>query len=248
LNVYSDETPLQIPTPKQLAIRFAGCHMHFAGLLGPETLARTVKAMDAIVGVSMVALLRGLEDERRRHFYGRAGEYREPPHGLEYRVPSSTVLCHPVVTYLCFDLARRARHLGIIRQASGWKASESEVREIVNSCDIDGALAVLRRNKQMLTRVLAEIYGSKSKLAFQLIMNGASSELPIGDMRANWNLEQVTNDVSLRLADWHKRAARAAAAPVAPVVESLATASDSAGTYVYVAPTLATIASVGRRI
>ena len=206
LNVY-DEEPLSIPYPKQLAIRFAGCHMHWGRQLGQHAIKRAVKAMDAIAGVAMVSLLDGLEDERRRQFYGRAGEYRLPAHGIEWRVPSSAVLVHPVVTYLCFDFARMAYSNGIILKAQNWKTSETEVREIVNSCDVKAARKVLVRNRIMLQKLLDGHYGEiVGNFACQLILKGAKELLPTENMIANWLIQSAASpDFSLRICEWHNR-------------------------------------------
>ena len=208
-NIYEGEEPLVIPQPKQLAIRFAGCHMHFSELLGQHALARTIKALDKIAGVAMVSLFEGLEDERRRQFYGRAGEYRTPVHGIEWRVPSSAVLVHPVTTYLCFDLARWARAMGLEFSANRWEAEEDEVREVVNACDVKGARKILARNSEMLREITRRLYdrfqNGSDDLAYALLTEGAAKHLPTEDMIANWSLGQAECKKRLRLSSWKER-------------------------------------------
>ena len=86
------------------------------------------------VAVMFVAALEGLDDPLRRKFYGAAGEYRLPKHGLEYRVLSSAVLSHPILTHLAFDMAR----LTSMYTCSGIElvtAEDERVRDIINNCN-----------------------------------------------------------------------------------------------------------------
>ncbi|HHT9130900.1 MAG TPA: putative amidoligase domain-containing protein [Candidatus Tripitaka californicus] len=116
LNIYPDESPLVVEDTRALLMRFAGYHVHF-GLRGltEEDAVPIVYALDELCGIGMTAALDGMEDGRRRRYYGRAGEHRLPEHGLEYRVPSSVALQHPVLTQLLYHLARTAVRLGALR-------------------------------------------------------------------------------------------------------------------------------------
>jgi hypothetical protein len=82
-NVYGIP-PIAIEDARRLPFRFAGCHFHLGyQFLNDEAVQNAVKAMDAILGVASVALFEGLEDPRRRQFYGRPGEYRRPALGMD---------------------------------------------------------------------------------------------------------------------------------------------------------------------
>ncbi len=155
--------PLEVPSGRALPYRFAGCHMHFAW---PQLHANramrftAVKAMDAIFGTLACSLLAGMDDPMRRNWYGRAGEHRLPSHGIEYRVPSSAILAHPVITNLAFDVARWAGRVGMAGVATKvWPAmSKEQVLDIVNNGNIDEARRVLRTNKAAVMAMIAAIY------------------------------------------------------------------------------------------
>lgn len=78
--------------------RSAGGHLHF-GLMGarPDQAADyphfqpavLVPLLDAILGNTCVMIDTDPKQRIRRRVYGRAGEYRLPPHGLEYRTLSN---------------------------------------------------------------------------------------------------------------------------------------------------------------
>lgn len=105
-------------------LRYAGGHIHLGvpsfknaditqrrsypwALLTGEGRMRTVKMLDVLVGLPLVMLERE-SDRRRREQYGKAGCFRDPDHGIEYRVPSALTILHPSLTNLFLDLARTA--------------------------------------------------------------------------------------------------------------------------------------------
>ena len=71
--------------PKSYLWRSAGGHIHLGCKLDPE---RVVAVMDILLGNTCVLLDRDPLNKKRREVYGRAGEYRTPAHGLEYRTLS----------------------------------------------------------------------------------------------------------------------------------------------------------------
>lgn len=195
LNVY-DLPPIDVQDSRDLLIRFAGAHMHFG--VTPrkgETWIKSIKSLDAVMGMVMTSLLEGLEDPRRRHFYGKAGEYRLPKHGFEYRVPSSALLCHPVVWHLCFDLSRVVVSIGRFLDLDRvWKVKESQVIEIINNVDVKGARKVLERNRGTLADILNKKYTGYTKYPdphkklVPLIMDGAKEHLEVHDLAKVWYL------------------------------------------------------------
>ncbi len=71
--------------------RAAGGHIHIGGL-GAEIMkdrSRLVPILDILLGNTCVMIDRDPGAAERRLHYGRAGEYREPVHGLEYRTLSN---------------------------------------------------------------------------------------------------------------------------------------------------------------
>lgn len=195
-NGYEDEEPLQVPDPRDLTFRFAGCHMHF-GL--PEKkrqdwdyCSALARWLDRTYGVLSVSLLQGLENPIRRQFYGKAGEFRMPKWGIEYRVPSAAVLSHPVVFNLNFDLARALK--GAFDQGlheyGTWGVSEEEGRRIVNELDIKAAQTAIKDNEKEIRSILRTLYGEKDEKALRLLTEGAKNVLKdVGNVVKSWGLD-----------------------------------------------------------
>ncbi len=198
LNAYGEQ-PLVVEDGRSIMWRSAGCHIHYgyassnAKVWNPELAVKVVKGMDAISGVIGTMLLQGLECPVRRNYYGRAGEYRLPAHGLEYRVPSSTTMIHPVVMHLILDLTRQAGSL-VLRDYLEycWDFDEDEVRQIINEYDIEEGTKFIKKNEKNLDRLLNNLYyfnsaDSKAKKIKDMIYGGVGVHLPL-DMEKNWKL------------------------------------------------------------
>lgn len=69
---------------------------------------RLVPLLDLLVGNTCVLIDRDPGQAERRLHYGRAGEYRLPKHGLEYRTLSNFWLRHYVLMSFVFGMARLA--------------------------------------------------------------------------------------------------------------------------------------------
>jgi hypothetical protein len=210
-NVYNDGGELQAD-PRQLQVRFAGGHMHFGmgELQDKNAFARCVKALDAIWGVASVSMFETLEHPLRRVYYGKAGEYRLPKHGLEYRTPSNAWMCHPAIAHLSWMLARSAVQVGLIDALGAWQADEDETRQVINELNVIGARRILERNHKQLTTLLegyfksnhSRIEGEKFealrpiavKQGIETIMNGVGAvvEAP-KDLVKNWMLDAPTD-------------------------------------------------------
>src|ERR1700722_5082689 len=170
-NAYG-EPRLAVPDPASLAVRFAGCHMHFGWKAQPtpDVLTRIIRLLDACVGVATVALGEGFNCPERRNYYGRAGEYRyhEGPKGsfptwdytfasdsrLEYRVPDTILLSHPATYNLILDFARVVFRMGVAGLDFLWDAPTDEVRRVINEYDVKGARNILENNRIILSRML----------------------------------------------------------------------------------------------
>lgn len=192
LNVYGHEG-IQLPGD-QVYYRSAGGHIHFGiGKKTKEETTNIVKALDAILGVACVSMFGKFDDARRRQMYGLAGEYRLPPHGLEYRTLSNAWLMHPVVAHMVFDLGRSALMFGKLGFMKFWTTSEEETIRIINECDVEAAKLALNDNMDVFMQILSQRYGgedtAKSQFACDIIMNGVETlvEDPY-DLEKNWSL------------------------------------------------------------
>ena len=91
-NKYDKRATVSVKNPDTYRKRSAGGHIHL-GLDKNSNVykerERLVELMDTIVGNTCVMIDRDPSNVERRKHYGRAGEYRLPNHGLEYRTLSN---------------------------------------------------------------------------------------------------------------------------------------------------------------
>lgn len=183
----------------EVPFRSAGGHVHLSfnsvSLKNKEIYIKMVKALDAILGVACVSMFAKYDDPRRRQMYGLAGEYRLPPHGLEYRVLSNAWLFHPLIANIVFDLARTAAMFGAKDLLPHWQCSEAETIRIINQCDVTAAREVLNKNKNLFLKILNVMYSKNdsterfAKYSFDVIINGMESVIEdVSDIAGNWDL------------------------------------------------------------
>lgn len=90
-NLYNGEARIGVD-PSIYRKRSAGGHIHIGlGKSSPlyENRERLIPLMDCLVGLTSVLVDRDEGNKIRRQVYGRAGEYRLPDHGIEYRTLSN---------------------------------------------------------------------------------------------------------------------------------------------------------------
>jgi hypothetical protein len=188
-----------VESPRELEWRFAGGHVHF--MLDPEecespNIRYLVKTLDALLGIPSVCLAQNYDHFIRRRYYGLAGEYRLPPHGLEYRTLSNFWLMHPRAFMLVFDLARHALNIGRARMRNIFAGAtqESAIRDTINYCDVRSAKDFKKLNKAFYSQWAQELYGS-DKAFWNAIEGGIDKVL------SNWG-NNVVGQWRLP-ADWH---------------------------------------------
>ncbi len=192
--------------PRKLRYRFTGLHVHASGWQLPPGEENRVKmfepyakAFDNIIGVYFVAAGGHLESKKRREYYGLAGEYRLPPHGLEYRVLSPVGLCHPGITNLVFELSRGILALVDSDAEDMWVADEDETIGVINSGSQKAAREILKRNRILLQYLSSFSRDGKSerdwgKGVYGIGMNGIESVVKDPtDLEKNWRFNE----------DWH---------------------------------------------
>lgn len=190
--------------PRKLRYRFTGWHLHASGWYVPKTEEKKrelfvpyIKAMDSILGMFFVAAGAHLESKKRREYYGLAGEYRLPPHGLEYRTLSSVVLSHPGIVNFAMELARGIIALVDSKAQDLWIADEEETIGVINQNNQKAARAIITRNKELfmyLTYFARNgnlVYRGWGKAAYDLAMNGIDSFVKDpNDFITNWKFRQ----------------------------------------------------------
>lgn len=185
LNVYPDESFPDVDSAT-IPFRSAGGHIHFSCAKDP---VEVVKGLDRVLGVIAVSMFQYYDDARRRILYGRAGEYRKTPYGLEYRVLSNAWLVNPIVTNMVYELARRVMLLG---NWTSWQATEKEVRECINNCDVGLAHTILNRNLNQLHALVADLPSGAARVQklVKVIFDGVHTAVKQPDeLSVNWDLE-----------------------------------------------------------
>jgi len=180
LNAYGHKG-LTAENPRALLLRFAGGHVHE----GWTNLQRCfpdvegiVKTMDVFAGVACVALARNFDNPLRRRYYGLAGEYRLPSHGLEYRTLSNFWLYHPLSFQLVLGLTRHAFSMG----ANGFRkhliGTDNEVSTIIDNCDVPAAVDLVHLNEGIYKAWHDCYYGGGFETFLRAVDRGIDKVIP----------------------------------------------------------------------
>lgn len=195
---------------RNVPFRSAGGHIHLQ--LRDNQKKRVeeyVKALDAILGVACVGLFGAFDDPRRRELYGLAGEYRTPPHGLEYRPLSNVWLCHPTITYIVFEMARKIISLVDSGAFKHWKADERDTIAAINDCNLPLACELIKQNEDMFRDLLMSFcYQDKKKVdaVYNMIMTGVENYVDeVDNVEKNWNLLGSCNTSTSRISEMHNK-------------------------------------------
>lgn len=190
-NVY--EMKGKVADGRDVPFRSSGGHIHLA--LNEEQkkkIPQYVKALDAILGVASVSMFGQYDESRRREYYGLAGEYRTPKHGMEYRPLSNVWMCHPTAMYITFEFARKIISLVDNDLFKYWNAREEDVIACINDCNIPLACEIIKQNEEMFKDLLASFcYKDKDKIqvVYNTYMTGIESLIDnVDDVFGNWKL------------------------------------------------------------
>lgn len=178
---------------REVPFRSAGGHIHFGcGARTTDQVINIIKTLDAILGVACVSMFAKWDNPKRRELYGLAGEYRLPPHGIEYRVLSNAWMFHPLIMNLVFDLSRKVFVFGEQGKLKYWKATEEETIKTINTCDVEKAREILDRNKDLMLQLFAASYGrddKRNEVLYGIFRNGMESVIADpSDIEGNWTL------------------------------------------------------------
>jgi hypothetical protein len=143
--------PKPINVPDGYRKRSASGHMHF-GLSTTQIFqdgewARLVPLLDIFVGNTLVLVDRDPNAAQRREYYGRAGEFRLPKYGLEYRTPSNVWLKNYSIMNLAFGMAKIAT--SVLEQTLKGEPLENELIDVV---DIGKVVQAIDTNNWELAR------------------------------------------------------------------------------------------------
>lgn len=135
-------------------LRTAGFHIHIGyDDPSPEVNIAIARALDLSVGVSSV--LYEPPNDRRRLGYGRAGNFRHQPHGVEYRMLSSWWASADqnirwVLDTIDKNVMPMLNHKDSIKYIGAMKAFAVEAQDVINNWDKAAATKLIARMRQAL--------------------------------------------------------------------------------------------------
>lgn len=108
-----------------------------------------IKLLDVLVGVPSIVFDKDESSSQRRALYGKSGEFRPTPYGVEYRVLGNFALRSPKCTELVFDLVdyaiehiKKGSFIDVLKLAD-----EKDVRATIDNNDAKLGLSVLKKVK-----------------------------------------------------------------------------------------------------
>lgn len=173
---------------RHVPIRFAGGHVHL-GIKpdpAPYNYPEIVRAMDSVLGVLSVSMFGAWDHPARREYYGQAGEYRLPKHGVEYRTLSNAWMIHPAFANVVFEIARLSFDYG----ASGVDVlgGQDEVVRIIQESDVEGARAFITDHESTYKALIAKAEAFTYSNPLPAILMGCDKWIKTTDIEENWAL------------------------------------------------------------
>lgn len=172
-SIYKKSSGLKISEvdPTEYRVRAAGGHIHI-GFNGNASLKnaivkntdKVVEILDLICGNTCVLIDRDEGNIERRKVYGKAGEYRLPPHGLEYRTLSNFWLTSYPLMSMAFGLVRLSVQLMTDTKNSKEyykeftsKVTKTKVQKAINDNNFELAM----ENFMAIEKLLLEVSSTK---------------------------------------------------------------------------------------
>lgn len=88
------------------SLRTAGGHIHLGASIAKEAFGcySCVRMLDLFLALPAIYIEQDPTAKTRKQWYGQAGRFRQPPHGVEYRTLSNFWLASPVLVELVYDI------------------------------------------------------------------------------------------------------------------------------------------------
>lgn len=152
-NVYEGSSSLGVEDQSTFRTRSAGGHIHLGNLPYVRKSAdksSLIPVMDVLVGNTCVLLDRNPLNAERRKVYGRAGEYRLPSHGIEYRTLSNFWLQDYKLMSFVMGLSRLAMSVWATVKGpyGGWDAADT----LLEGVDLPSIARAINENNVPLAK------------------------------------------------------------------------------------------------
>lgn len=160
---FYEERPITVD-PKVYLKRSAGGHFHlglngspiyqrYGGTTLSDHRVRMVPLLDVFVGTVGVLFDRDPGQKERRENYGRAGEYRLPDHGLEYRTTSNFWICN----YTMMNIMLGMVDIAVAVLANTINSPVNLEGELIDVVDIGDVVRAIDENDYDLARKNFEV-------------------------------------------------------------------------------------------
>lgn len=121
-------------------LRTAGGHVHLGSKLlkEGENDSITILLLDLFLGLPSLFLDKDPSTKIRKELYGKAGRFREPPHGVEYRTIGNYWLSSPKLTSFVYDVCEFTLEFVEDRKwETLWEVDEERLEADDRWCDPD---------------------------------------------------------------------------------------------------------------
>jgi len=153
INAYTLERNVYPPIHES-SIRCAGGHIHYGSdeiFQDPGSREKFIKYCDYYVGAPLSIID---EDTERRKTYGRAGNFRYKPYGVEYRTPSNIWLKSPELMEFVFNGMKRAENALLLRDPRPLRYADHILQHSISN-NKDETYSVLDSSTKEFLRSLA---------------------------------------------------------------------------------------------
>jgi len=155
-NIYKGESTKIKVNGDTYKYRLAGGHIHLGRFVGNWEQAsmynkvnkaiddpkRLVPLLDILLGNTCVMMDKDPNAKKRRKLYGKAGEYRTPPHGLEYRTLSNFWL----QSYQLFSFVTGMARLSVLILANSIEGSDELEKSITSKVKMSKITKAINNN------------------------------------------------------------------------------------------------------
>jgi hypothetical protein len=142
---------MNLPAKFESGLRTGSFHIHIGSekLIDHEDKDKAIKLLDIFLGCSSIVFDGDKTSSARRALYGKAGEFRPTPYGVEYRVLGNFALRSPKTTELVVDLVAYTME----------QIYQGKADEIIASSDQDNVVQAINSGMKGLANSILQSSG-----------------------------------------------------------------------------------------